>query len=51
MNVVSDFINNNQLEVRYGTIACIAILSAYGIYKMPLFFRFENVADIPPHYF
>jgi len=51
MNVVSDFINDNLLAVRYGTIASVAILSAYGIYKTPLFFRFENVADIPPHYF
>jgi len=51
MNFVSDFINDNLLAVRYGTIASEAILSAYGIYKTPLFFGFENVADITPHYF
>jgi len=51
MNVVSDFINDNPLAVRYGTIASVAILSAYRIHKTPLLFHIENVADIPPHYF
>ncbi len=44
---VSDAINDNLILVRYGTITSIALLSAYGLYKTPLFFRYKSVSDIP----
>lgn len=44
---VSEAINENLILVRYGTITSIALLSAYGLYKTPLFFRYKSVSDIP----
>jgi hypothetical protein len=44
---VSEAINDNLILVRYGTITSIVLLSAYGFYKTPLFFRYKSVNDIP----
>ncbi len=51
MNTISDFVNDNLIAVRYGTISTIVLLTAYGISKTPIFFRFKNVAEIPTTFF
>lgn len=51
VNAVTNIINNNIVAARYGTFASIALLTAYGIVKTPLFFRFKRIADIPASYF
>jgi hypothetical protein len=43
----SEVINDNLIVVRYGTITSIVLLSTYGFYKTPLFFRYKSVSDIP----
>ena len=47
MEALSDTINDNIVAVRYATIASICLLSAYGVSRTPLFFRFKTVKDIP----
>lgn len=43
----SEIINDNLILARYGTIVTVGLLSAYGLYKTPLFFRYHSVSDIP----
>ena len=47
----SDIINQNLIIARYGTIATITLLTAYGLSQTPLFFRYKRVAEIPPLWF
>ena len=47
MGNVSDFINENLIAARYGAMATIFLLTAYGISNTPLFFRFRTVHEIP----
>lgn len=47
MDSVSKVINENIIAARYATFASIVLLSAYGIFHTPLFFRFKSVKDIP----
>ena len=51
MNTISDFVNDNLIAVRYGTISTITLLTAYGISKTPIFFRYKNVSEIPTSFF
>lgn len=51
MHGVSNTVNDNIVVARYGTIATIALLTGYGIYKTPLFFRFRTVSAIPSDHF
>ena len=44
---VSDFVNDNLVAFRYGTLATVTLLTAYGLANTPLFFRYSSVADIP----
>jgi hypothetical protein len=48
---VADGINNNLIAARYGTMAAIGLLAAYGISQTPLFFRYRTVSEIPSRYF
>lgn len=47
MGMVSTVVNENIITARYATFATIALLSAYGISRTPLFFRYKTVSDIP----
>ena len=47
MGNVSDLINDNLIAARYGTMATILLLTAYGISNSPLLFRFRTVSEIP----
>ena len=47
MNAFSDLVNNNLIAFRYGTVATVTLLTAYGIANTPLFFRYRSVAEIP----
>jgi len=51
INTVTDVINGNIIASRYGAIASIALLTAYGISKTPIFFRYKRVSDIPSSLF
>ncbi|CAB9508735.1 expressed unknown protein [Seminavis robusta] len=51
MNAFSDAINNNLVAARYGTVATVTLLAAYGLSNTPLFFRYKSVADIPARLF
>jgi hypothetical protein len=48
---ISDLMNDNLLVARYGLMASIALLTAYGISQSPLLFRYRTVAEIPANYF
>ena len=50
MHTVSDIINDNIIAARYATVASIVLLSAYGISRTPLFFRYKTVSEIPGEY-
>lgn len=43
----SDFVNDNLIAFRYGTVATVTLLTAYGLANTPLFFYYKRVADIP----
>lgn len=43
----TEIVNNNMIAFRYGTIATVVLLGAYGIANTPLFFRYKTVTDIP----
>ena len=47
----SDFINDNLVAARYGTFATITLLTAFGLSRTPIFFRFRTVSEIPREYF
>jgi hypothetical protein len=47
LNAMTDIINNNIIAARYGAFASVALLTAYGISKTPIFFRYKRVSDIP----
>jgi len=51
MHAVTDVINNNLVVFRYGTVASLALLTAYGVAHTPLFFRYKSVSEIPGSYF
>ena len=51
MHLVSDIVNDNLIAARYGALACIGLLTAYGISQTPLFFRYRTVAEIPSRLF
>mmetsp|Transcript_43926 Transcript_43926/g.133801 ORF Transcript_43926/g.133801 Transcript_43926/m.133801 type:complete len:194 (-) Transcript_43926:1877-2458(-) len=51
MHEISNTINDNIVVARYGTIATVALLAGYGMYRTPLFFRFRTVSEIPPDHF
>jgi hypothetical protein len=40
-------INDNLIAARYGVMASICLLTAYGLSNTPLFFRFRTVSEIP----
>jgi hypothetical protein len=48
---ISDWMNDNLLVARYGLMASIALLTAYGIARSPLLFRYRTVSEIPAQYF
>ena len=43
----SDLINDNLIACRYGAFASITLLTAYGLSKTPIFFRYRKVSEIP----
>jgi hypothetical protein len=47
MDSISDKINTHIAAARYGTVATVLLLSAYGLSQTPLFSRFRTVAEIP----
>jgi len=47
----SDVINENLIAARYGTIATVTLLTAFGLSRTPIFFRYKRVSDIPSDYF
>ncbi len=47
LHTLTEIVNNNIVAARYGTFASIALLTAYGISKTPIFFRYRRVSDIP----
>jgi hypothetical protein len=47
MHAVSNVVNNNLVAFRYGTVATVTLLTAYGLANTPLFFRYKSVAEIP----
>mmetsp|Transcript_42869 Transcript_42869/g.103687 ORF Transcript_42869/g.103687 Transcript_42869/m.103687 type:complete len:433 (-) Transcript_42869:754-2052(-) len=51
MNTVSDLINDNLIAARFGVMASVVLLGAYGISNTPLFFRFRTIHDVPSSYF
>jgi hypothetical protein len=51
MDKVSTLVNDNLIAFRYGTVASIALLTAYGLSNTPLFFRYRIVQEIPSSYF
>mmetsp|Transcript_3344 Transcript_3344/g.4694 ORF Transcript_3344/g.4694 Transcript_3344/m.4694 type:complete len:113 (+) Transcript_3344:58-396(+) len=51
MSNISDTVNENLTLFRYGTFLSVTCLSAYGLSKTPLFFRYKNVSEIPSSYF
>jgi hypothetical protein len=51
MNDISAIVNDNLIAFRYGAVASISLLTAYGLSNTPLFFRFRNVAEIPSSFF
>lgn len=51
MVTISDLVNNNLVAFRYGTVATVTLLTAYGLANTPLFFRYKRVADIPARLF
>jgi len=51
ISLISDFVNDNLIAFRYGTMASMTLLFAYGSSKTALFYRFRTVLDIPPSFF
>lgn len=47
MTGFSDLVNENLIAFRYGTVASITLLTAYGLANTPLFFRYKTARDIP----
>ncbi len=47
----SDVINDNLIAARYGTFATITLLTAFGLSRTPVFFRYKRVSDIPSTHF
>lgn len=48
---LSSFIEDNIVIARLAGKASIVILTAYGLYKTPFFFRYRRVSDIPAYKF
>ncbi|KAG7363697.1 hypothetical protein IV203_027058 [Nitzschia inconspicua] len=44
-------INEHLVAARMVVASSVILLTAYGLFHTPLFFRFRTVADIPRHYF
>jgi hypothetical protein len=44
---LSDFINENLIPFRYGTMATVTLLTVYGLSNTPMFFRYKTISDIP----
>lgn len=51
ISATTDFINENLVLFRYGTMASIVLLTTYGVSKTPLFFRYKKVSSIPSNCF
>lgn len=51
INAVSDVINDNIIIARYTCFSTIALLTAYGLFKTPLFHRYKSVSEIPSTHF
>lgn len=51
MDSVSTIINDNLITFRYGAMASITLLTAYGLSNTPLFFRYRTVQEIPSSFF
>ena len=51
MHQLSNLVNENIVVARYGTMATVSLLVAYGFYRTPLFFRYKTVAEIPAELF
>ena len=49
--LVSDWMSDNILVVRYGLMASIGLLTAYGISQSPLLFRYRKISEIPADFF
>lgn len=47
MDNFTQFVNDNLIMARFGVMATVTLLAAYGIANTPLFFRFRTVAEIP----
>jgi hypothetical protein len=47
MTGFSDLVNENLIAFRYGTVATVTLLTAYGLANTPLFFRYKTARDIP----
>lgn len=47
MHGFSQVINDNLIAARYGVMASMFLLTAYGLSNTPLFFRFRTVSEIP----
>jgi hypothetical protein len=47
MHNLSQAINDNLIAARYGAMAGIFLLTAYGLSNTPLFFRFRIISEIP----
>jgi hypothetical protein len=47
MHGFSQVINDNLIAARYGVMASIFLLTAYGLSNTPLFHRFRTVSEIP----
>lgn len=48
---LSNFIEDNIVVARLAGKASIVVLTAYGLYKTPIFFRYWRVSDIPAYMF
>lgn len=51
INTVSDVINDNIIIARYTCFSTIALLTAYGMFKTPLFHRYKSISEIPSTHF
>lgn len=51
VSLLTDFIEDNIIVARIAGKTSVFLLTAYGLYKTPIFFRYKRVADIPPFMF
>ena len=51
VSATTDFINQNLVLFRYGTMASMVLLTTYGLSKTPLFFRYKKISSLPSNHF